>query len=422
MKAFRRLFSNLKIPTAPVILFVNEAGIVVWDPDNKDYKSAHCVFEASDTESSSIAKALKWVFKRRLDENDRYISVVLGGKHSLTQVVDQNDTNALLGSRTSMYDNGLKISREIITRKVKGKKAREYVELRSFNADIVELIRKISLEYRIHLISIEPLSSVLSRIFENDPRIVSTIGIKLPFEAILVERSDNGILNIVSEVGDFSSDKLFALLSRCANTLSLSDFLSAVRGKVKTLIGEVSIFQSYRKAFGFVEDASLRYKSKRQALRFGRIAFALSFVLAISGIAQTWQRTTTSEADEELASRIEKRDELRESIRELDLTNSKIASFAVIKPSVFLSRLAQDKTEGVILVSAEMKTGENFSEDELSLSGTAQNEAQVFSYSKLLGSYFPGHEMSLVSLSDKNTRRASEKERLKVFKLKVITP
>ena len=419
---FRRLFSNLKIPKAPVILFVNEAGTVVWDPDNKDYKSAYCFFEASDTESSSIANALRLVFKRRPDENDRYISVVLGGKYSLTQVVDQNDTNALLGTRTSMYDKSLKISRELITRKIRVDKARECVELRSFNTDIVELIKKISLEFKIRVISIESLASVLSIIFENDSRIVSTIGITLPFEAILVERSGSGMMDIVSEVGDFSSDKSSALLSRCANTLSLADFLSAVRVKAKTLFGESGIFQSYRKAFDFVEEASLRYKSKRQTLRFGRIAFALSFVLAISGIAQTWQRTTTSKADEGLASLIKKRNKLNEHVREFESSNSKIESFADIKPSVFLSRLGQDKIEGVILTLAEMKTGENSSKDELSLLGTAQNEAQVFSYSKLLGSYFPGHEVSLVSLNDKNTRRAGEKERLKVFKLKVITP
>ena len=243
----------------------------------------------------------------------------------------------------------------------------------------------------------------------------------MPFETIIIERSASGTLNIVSEVGNFSSDKSSALLSRCANTLSLSDFLSAVRGKAKTLFGEVSIFRSYRKAFDSVEDDSLRYKSKRQALRFGRIALVLSVVLAISGITQTLQRTTISEADEGLASLIERRDELKENIREYELASSKTVSFADIKPSVFLSRLGQEKSDGVILVSAEMKTGEGSSKDELSLSGTAQNEAQVFSYAKLLESYFPGHEVSLVSLNDKASRRG-EGERLKVFMLKVITP
>ncbi|MCH9032239.1 MAG: hypothetical protein IIB00_08280 [candidate division Zixibacteria bacterium] len=169
MKVFRRLFSILKIPKAPAILFVNEAGIVVWDPDENDYKSAHCIFETSDTESSSIAKALKWVVKHRLHENDRNISVVLGGKYSLTQIIDPGDANALLGSETNIVNNVSSVSREFITRKVKEDKARECIELRIFNTDIIELIRKISIEYRIHLISIEPLTSVISRIFENDP-------------------------------------------------------------------------------------------------------------------------------------------------------------------------------------------------------------------------------------------------------------
>ncbi|MBN4057059.1 hypothetical protein JYU19_01980 [bacterium AH-315-J21] len=401
-----------------LLVHLNENGVAVYlresqTSDGTKWKS----FPASVSIEDALEKAALRI--RKLHSNGAIpIHLILGGQfaHTVFEKSEfRSDVDIALtrqrGSRETICDVQLT--------KHSSANAQQVLRTVALDGDIIKIVVAILGGHGVEIVAVSSPAELVACLPDSlTDR--TTSGFVSPFEYVALSRDPSGIPRVISDVGCFTkSDRtnLSVLADRVVKTIPLTDYLHSVvnqRNSWKHLLTR----QPTNKLLSAVWQTRFRYAFGNAVARSARFALATSFLFLALGF---WQSNVIEEASantSHLRSLIDERDMLLEKQRMISAESRRNQIIDNLSSSALLGALGQRKVSHGHIESISIAT-KTKSSGEATISGSAENEAEVFGYLDFVRKQLPGFTVSLQTISEKRIRNRTQDTQSKQFTIKI---
>lgn len=280
----------------------------------------------------------------------------------------------------------------------------------AIDSEILALVNRVTSNCGVTVVGICTVAELTLNSVGSYLKATSSMYVSWPNEGILIRRT-GAAMEIISDYNTSpeESNQRIGIEQLASKTIPYTELDLSKKAIMRSGAGWANRLTTLRVR-------KTQYVIERMMPRVTRIAAALIITLGGLGF---WQSETLGDSlrrNSQHSQLIQARNDLSAQYQSLKKSAGTMEIIPGLTATSFLGRLGQESVEGVRLTRAQIGATDNASE--VSVSGIAENEAQVFLYLETLESHFPGVTISLSNMSMRHVNSRNTQSTTTSFELR----